>query len=344
MYIRFLPSEYVLRYKRGRLYREGAGLSFFCAERNTAVCSIPVSNIDSDFIFSEMTRDFQTVTVQGQLTFRIVDYKAAAAAVDFTVNVKTKKYNDTPIDKLSKRMINLSEVVVKDKLAGLDMKQALQSSSQLAEAVFGELSGSSEPGVLGVEVIGFSVLKISANAETTKALESTAREEILRKADDALYERRNASIEQERRVKENELNTDISVEEKKKKIKESEIATKRMLLEKENEFASLKIESEVRRENFRLDSEIELEEKRRKLSELKLENSKRKADAEAYRIRAIMEAFNALDKDSLVALATLNLAPEQMMAQAFEKLAGSSSRIGTLNISPDLLESIRSKK
>ena len=45
-------------------------------------------------------------------------------------------------------------------------------------------------------------------------------------------ERRNASIEQERRVKENELNTEISVEEKKKQIRETEIATRRMILEK----------------------------------------------------------------------------------------------------------------
>ena len=45
------------------------------------------------------------------------------------------------------------------------------------------------------------------------------REEILKKADEALYERRNASIEQERRVKENELNTEIAIENKKKQIK-----------------------------------------------------------------------------------------------------------------------------
>lgn len=68
---------------------------------------------------------------------------------------------------------------------------------------------------LGIEVMGLSILAILPNKETMRALEAQAREEILRNADHALYERRNASIEQERRVKENELNTEIAVETKK---------------------------------------------------------------------------------------------------------------------------------
>ena len=86
---------------------------------------------------------------------------------------------------------------------------------------------------LGVEITGLSILRISTNNETHRALEARTREEILKESDDALYERRNASIEQERKVKENELNTEISIEEKKKQIRETEIETKRMLLEKE---------------------------------------------------------------------------------------------------------------
>jgi len=54
-----------------------------------------------------------------------------------------------------------------------------------------------------------------------------------------------------------------------------------------------------------------------------------------------MEAYNKLSADVLVALATLNMAPEQMIARAFEKLAEGSEKIGTLNITPDLLESLK---
>ena len=53
------------------------------------------------------------------------------------------------------------------------------------------------------------------------ALEAETREKILKESDDAIYLRRNSSVEQERKIKENELNTEIAVENKKKQIKEA---------------------------------------------------------------------------------------------------------------------------
>ena len=189
---------------------------------------------------------------------------------------------------------------------------------------------------------------------TRRKVDDTQITTILKESDDALYERRNASIEQERKVKENELNTEISVEEKKKQIRETEISTKRMLMEKENELKKIEVSAEAERkriiidaeiaaEQIRIDAEIELERKRKELAELRLENAKKDADAEAYRLSAIMEAYNKLSAEVLVALATLNMEPEKMIAGAFEKLAASGANIGTLNITPDLLESLTTR-
>ncbi len=343
MYIKFLPSQYVLRYNRGKLVSEGVGLSFFYLDSFTSACAVPIPNNDADFVFEVATQDFQNVTVQGQLTYRIIDYKCTAGAVDFTVNLKTKRYNNDPMLKLSKRIINIAGVLVKSRIGKTDMTEAIQSSQSLAAGVLEQMQQNDEIKGLGIAVTGFSVLKISAKPETVRALEATTREEILRQSDDALYERRNASIEQERRVKENELNTEITVEEKKKKIRETEIQTRRMVLEKESELARIKTLSDVEQEQLRLDAEIELERKRRELAELRFENAKKDADAEAYRIGAIMDAYSRLNADVLVALATLNMEPEMVIAQAFEKLAANSGNIGTLNITPDLLESLTVK-
>ena len=217
----------------------------------------------------------------------------------------------------------------------------MQSGRSLAALVLEEMQNVPEIRDLGIAVTGFSLLKISANKETARALEAETREDILKQSDDALYLRRNASIEQERRIRENELSTEISVEEKKKQIRETEIQTKRMILEKENELARIEAESAAAREQLRLDNEIELERKRRELAELRLENARKDADAEAYRISAVMEAYGKLGAEVLVALATLNMEPEKMIAQAFDKLAANSEKIGTLNITPDLLESLK---
>lgn len=340
MYVKFLPSQYVFKYYKGKCTAQGVGLSFFFLERYTSACAVPVSNTDADFIFEEKTLDFQKITIQGQLTYRITDYQKISSAMDFTVNLRNKKYYSEPMQKLSKRMINIADVFIKSHISSMNLTETLQSSLKLASYVLEEMQNSQELKALGVAVTGFSVLKIAPTNETGRALEAGTREEILRQADDALYERRNASIEQERRVKENELNTEISVEEKKKKIRETQIHTKRIILEKEDEIAKIKTLGEAEREQLKIDSEIQIERKRKELAALRFENAKKEADAEAYRISAIMNAYGQLSTETLVALATLNRNPEMIIAQAFEKLAVNSDTIGTLNITPDLLESL----
>lgn len=341
MYIKFSPNQYVFRYRNGRIVSQGAGLSFFFFEKNTSACAIPVSGTEVDFIFEETTKDFQNVTVQGQLTCLISDYQRIADVFDFSVNLHNGEYLDKPIEKLTKRLINLAQVHVKNHIGNAGLAEAIQSSRLIATKVFEEIKNSSECEGLGIVITGLSILKIKANPETVRALEATTREEILKKSDDALYVRRNASIEQERKVKENELNTEISIEEKKKSIKETELQTRRMLLEGDSELKRIEIYSKSEREKIEIESAIELEKKRQELAELKLANAKKDADAEAYRIGAVMEAYNKLNKDVLVALATLNMEPERMIAQAFNQLANNAGKIGTLNISPELLDCLK---
>ena len=344
MYMKFSPNQYVLRYKNGKLIARGAGLSFFFWAHNTSACALPVSGTDIDFMFEETTQDFQTVTVQGQLTCRVVDFEKAAAALDFTVNLRNGAYVDQPMEKLSKRMVNLAHVQIKSHIGAMGLTEAIQASRSLADQVLTELERSEECAAMGVTVTGFSILKIRANPETARALEAKTREEILRESDDAIYVRRNASIEQERRVKENELNTLVSVEEKKKTIKETELQTRRLEMEGEGELQMIEVRSATEQEQMRLDAAIALERKRQELTELRLANAKKDADAEAYRISVTMEAYNKLNSDVLVALATMSMEPEKIIAQAFHQLAANPGKIGTLNITPDLLESLKGRQ
>ena len=72
--IRFMkasPTTYVLHYKHGRVRREGPGLSFFYYEPTSTLVAVPVASADVPFAFSETTADFQAITVQGQLTYRV---------------------------------------------------------------------------------------------------------------------------------------------------------------------------------------------------------------------------------------------------------------------------------
>ncbi|MBQ6380067.1 MAG: SPFH domain-containing protein [Clostridia bacterium] len=341
MFVKFLPSEYVLKYKNGRVVKEGLGLSFFYMEKNTTACMIPMQHHDVDFMFEERTLDHQSVCVQGQLTYRIADFQAALSAVDFSIQLKTKAYYHDPFAVLSKRLVNMARVIVKKQINAMELSQAIANEKAFAQTVQRDIADLPELKALGIAPAGVSILAVVPAKETMRALEAKTRESILKQSDNALYERRYAAIEQERKIKENELNTDIAVEEKKKQIKENEIAAKKMVVEQENEFEIMKVENQAKSERIKIAALIEVEQQRKQLETLKLENAKMQADAEAYRIRAVMQAYNELNKDVLVALATLNMEPEKMIAKAFDSLAQNSQKIGSLNISPELLESLK---
>lgn len=328
-FIKFLPNDYVLRYKNGKVVAEGVGISFYYYAPKTSIVVIPVSSSDTPFMFEEVTSDYQTVSVQGQLTYRVLDYKKIAQILNYTVNIKSGKYVSGDPQKLPQRIINISRVLIKKHIENMSIKDAIKSSELLAQKIMSEIKDNPEINKLGIEIMGFSILAIMPGKETARALEAQAREEILRSADEALYERRNASIEQERRIKENELSTEIAVENKKMQIKEKQLESERLVMQKNNQ---IKDES--------LGFETALEEKRKALIELTVANSKAEADAKAYELSSMMQAFSGIDANVLQSLSNMGMKPDKLIAIAFQELADKAEKIGQLNITPDLLQGL----
>lgn len=328
-YVKFEPSEYVMKMKNGKVVKEGIGLSFYYYEPTTSVVVVPVSSIDVPFMFEEMTSDYQTVTVQGQLTYRIVDYKTITRIMNYTYNLKKNAYMSEDPGKLAQRVINITKVLVKKQLERMPLREALQSTERLAQGTTAQIGSHPEITALGIELLGLSILAVQPNKETMRALEAEAREEILRSADDALYIRRNASIEQERKVRENELNTEIAVETKKKQIRETQLEAERTVKRKQNE---------MKEEQLRFDTE--LEEKKQQLVELAAANERARADAKAYELTAVMGALRGVEPNVLQSMANLGMQTDKLIAIAFQELAENAGKIGQLNISPDLLQGL----
>ena len=67
---------------------------------------------------------------------------------------------------------------------------------------------------LGIEVMNVVIASITPSTETARALEAEAREVILQEADQAIYARRKSAVEQERVIKEAELQTQLSIQQK----------------------------------------------------------------------------------------------------------------------------------
>ena len=85
-YCKTNPTDYVLHFSRGRLKREGAGLSFLYFRPSSTIVSVPLASVNIPFAFNEPTADFQILTVQGQLTYRIAGPKQASDMLDFSVD------------------------------------------------------------------------------------------------------------------------------------------------------------------------------------------------------------------------------------------------------------------
>jgi hypothetical protein len=327
-FIKTDPTTYLIQYRHGRVAREGAGLSFFYYAPTTSLVAVPLASTDVPFIFEETTADFQTVTIQGQVTYRVADPKRLAGLMNFTLAAAGRYAAEDP-EKLSQRLVNLVNVLARAELQRLPLRQAIRASDELVKVVRHGLTAAEEVVALGLEILGISVLAVRPTPETARALEAETREQLLKEADEAIYARRNSAVEQERAIKENELNTEIAVENKKRQIRETQMDAERAVREKQHLL-----------EQADLAAKVGLEEKKQDLVALATQNARAEADARAYGIATVMQAIATVDARILQALASTGMKPEQLIALAFQELAGRADKIGQLNISPDLLREL----
>jgi len=97
-FIKVQPTTYLLQFRGGKIVREGVGLSFFYYSPTTSLVAIPVGSTDVPFIFEEPTADYQTVTIQGQVAYRVADAKKLAGLMNFTLTPHGRTYeSDDPI-------------------------------------------------------------------------------------------------------------------------------------------------------------------------------------------------------------------------------------------------------
>lgn len=208
---------YVIHNVNGQVKREGKALSFFYFAPVSNIVAIPLGSRDIQFIFNESTKDFQTITIQGQVTYVIENPKALAEYFDFTL-VNNQNNQIENFEKLNQRLNNEAQTATSAFIQGLTLKDTLRSARAISDQISAGLKNSEAIKFLGVEIISVDVLSVKPTPEMAKALETETREALQKDADQAIYSRRNFAVEQERRIKESELNTEIAMQEKQKQI------------------------------------------------------------------------------------------------------------------------------
>jgi regulator of protease activity HflC (stomatin/prohibitin superfamily) len=325
-YIKSQPTVHLMQYRNGRIVRQGEGTSFFYYAPATTLVAVPVASRDAGYMLELATSDFQAVTVQGEVTYRVKDPARAAALVDFSLQANGNYAAEDPQQRLRERVVTQTKVIIQQAIQALDLKQALKAPSTVARAAQQQLGAQPEIQALGLEVLGVSIIAIKPTPDIARALEAQAREANLKAADEAIYQRRIAAVENERSIRESELDTEVAVEEKKRQIQTAQMDAKAAMLKRENG---------LRGEQMAAD--IELESSRKDLVASQAENTRALAEAEAHRVKSVMEALDKADPRVVQALAAAGMQPGQLIAQAFGGIAERAERIGQLNVSPELL-------
>ena len=310
-FVKTQPTTYVLQYRGGKVVREGAGLSFFYYAPTSSLVAVPVASKDQGFIFEQVTADFQSVTVQGQVAYRVADPGRLAALLNYALRPDARGYESDDPEKLPRRVLHVVEVLCKQVVKDLPLKAALKAADSTSQRVTGELRRHPEIVSLGLEILSLAILAIKPAPDTARALEAEAREAILKAADDAVYQRRNAAVANERSIRESELETESVVQKRKHELR-----------------------------NADMHATVALEEKRKEFVARNADNTRTLAEAEAHRLRAVMDALESADPRVVQALAAAGMQPQQLIAQAFGGIAEKAEKIGQLNISPELLQSL----
>ena len=137
------------------------------------------------------------------------------------------------MDKLNQRVINAVQLHTSKGMNGLALDKALTSAKELSTLVLRAVRDEESLKKLGVVVESLYFTAVTPTPEMQKALEAEYREGLQGNADKAIYERRASSVEEERKIKQREMETEIELENRRKDLVEMQAENSIKLAEAE---------------------------------------------------------------------------------------------------------------
>lgn len=235
------PNTYTICFKDGQVKKHGTGINFWYSPLTTTVSVVPVASQESLFMFRETTADFQEIAMQGALTYRLSEPLEVASRLDYTVETGKKVYKSEDPAKLVQRVINVVQAHTRTRISQLSLEQALTGVGDVATDVLARVAAAADLSSLGVVIEGLHFTSIKATPEMQKALEADFREGLSKRADQAIYDRRKAAVEEERKIRESEMNTEIELESRKKALVDTQARNELKLAESRAKAEELKL-------------------------------------------------------------------------------------------------------
>ncbi|MEW2469684.1 SPFH domain-containing protein [Streptomyces sp. NPDC046994] len=343
-HLRGAPTAHIRHHRAGHLVHDGPGLSFWYRSLTAALSEIPVDDRELAMTFHARTSDFQDVSVQATVTYRISDPGIAAARLDFSIDPDTGVWRGAPLEHLSTLLTETAQQHALDVLARTPLSEALADGvAAVRERVAAGLGAEPRLPATGIEVVAVRVMALRPEPEVERALRTPAREQIQQEADRATYERRAVAVERERAIAENELASKIELARREEQLVEQRGTNARREAEEQAAADAVRAEAEAAR-TVRL---AEAEAARAvRLADAEATRSVRLAEAEARRTVALGEAEARAAREVGEARAEAQAAWLRVHADAdiatlhaltATRVAENLPRIDSVTVSPDVL-------
>jgi len=304
--LRHLRSDagvHVMRFRNGRPVKSGRGLAFWFSPHRASIAELPVDDRSMVLFFKGRSKDFQAVTVQGNLTWRVADPDVLGMRVDFSIDLKTGDYTGNPVEQIEGLLTGMSQQLATEYFAQGTVHDLLNAGIEpLRERLEQGLTGSERLAAMGIEIVAIRLLAIAPTAELERALQTPTFESLQQKADEAVFERRALAVEKERAIAENEL------------------ANKTELARREQQLIAQEATNARNRAEGARDAE------------------QIAADGEASRIRAVGQARADMEQARFATYR--DLPPHVLLGLAARAFAEKLTKVDQLNVTPDMLATV----
>ncbi len=310
-HLRANPTAHIRHLHKGRLAHDGPGQAFWFRPLHAALSELPVDDREQPLLFHARTVDFQDVTVQATITYRVADPAVAAARIDFGIDPDLGVWRSTPLEQVGGLLTELAQQHALELLARMTLPQALaEGMTAVRQRLTSGLTDDPRIADTGLGIVDVRVVAVRAEADVERALQTPMREQVQQDADKATFERRALAVERERAIAENELQNQIELARREEQLVDQKGQNERKRATEKAAAGRIRAEGDAVEQRVLADAEADAT---RAVGQAQ-------ADAEAARL----VAYRDLDAITIFGLAAKELAAEL-------------PQIGVLNIAPDLL-------
>jgi regulator of protease activity HflC (stomatin/prohibitin superfamily) len=331
-HLRAERSSYVLRYRKGALVAQGQGLTFWFLPLSASIAEVPVDDQELNFLFNAKSQDFQEVTAQGVVTFRVEDPEKLADRINFTIDLRSGQYLSQPFAKISLALTQLAQQFTWDYFARRPVREILSLGCESVRSRIAKgYETDSALDELGIRIVSIRVSDIAPSSKLERALETPERERIQQKADEATFERRAQAVEKERAIQEAELQNQIELATREEQLIAQRGQNDRRRVTEEAQARKIETEASVERGHIEAEAAAN-----RLLVEANATADKTRitarSDAESIQL---VEAARVEGERERMAIYR-DLRTPVMIGLALQELAGKLTHIDHLNVTPEM--------